>query len=566
MKDSEVIITKIYWERVQIYIEGYVKNIELQASNFLIQNLTETISLKPNEIRINGMNFICRINTVNIYKGNYLPQDRYLLVVQNEYKIIAKLSPDFLSINNYSLNEEERMAYDLLEKRNERLNYLLSKYSMVFRNGGNSKRYVYTVELNIPEDINEFVINVIFKRPKNDIGFLASKVEKIKQKYNRLSLYTRTAIFRMLFYTSKSFYANKKNQVLFTSDSRGELSGNLDFVYKEMKRQGITDQMKVSFIFKKHVSERRNIFDKIRFPILLGKAKYIFLDDYHPMLINLKFRRSQEIIQVWHAVGAFKTVGYSRIGKKGGHFFHNKNHRYYTKTFVASEQDIPIYAEAFGIQEKCIIPSGVPRTDVFFDKEYQKKIRENVFTAYPKIKGKNVILFAPTFRGNGHRTAFYPFFKIDIAKLADYAKRHNTIILIKMHPLVRNKFRIPKEYKEQFLDVYDYREVNNLLFITDLLVSDYSSIVYEFALLKKPMLFYAYDLDDYISSRDFYVDYNSFVPGKIVNDFDELLLALEKKDFESYKIEPFLNKHFKYLDGKATERLIENIFNHNEID
>ncbi|EGQ4341455.1 CDP-glycerol glycerophosphotransferase family protein, partial [Staphylococcus pseudintermedius] len=129
-----------------------------------------------------------------------------------------------------------------------------------------------------------------------------------------------------------------------------------------------------------------------------------------------------------------------------------------------------------------------------------------------------------------------------------------------MHPFVRNRLKIPNQYRKYFIDISNFREVNDILFVTDILISDYSSLVYEFATFKRPMLFYAFDLEDYVTSRDFYEDYESFVPGKIVETFEELLNSLEKNDFELEKVECFLNKHFKYLDGRASERVVRHIF------
>ena len=129
-----------------------------------------------------------------------------------------------------------------------------------------------------------------------------------------------------------------------------------------------------------------------------------------------------------------------------------------------------------------------------------------------------------------------------------------------MHPFVKNKLEIPRQYQQYFVDVSEFREVNDILFVTDILISDYSSLVYEFAVFKRPMLFYAFDLEDYITSRDFYEPYETFVPGKIVETFTELMIALEHGDYEAEKVEPFLNKHFKYQDGRSSERLVRNVF------
>src|SRR5699024_274747 len=240
-----------------------------------------------------------------------------------------------------------------------------------------------------------------------------------------------------------------------------------------------------------YITYRRAFFDKFIFPYLLGKARYIFIDDYHPMIYKVNFRKNQDVIQVWHAVGTFKTFGYSRVGKAGGNFFNTRSHRNYTKVYVSAENDVPYYAEAFGIEEKNVITTGVPRTDVFFDDEYRKRVTKELYSMYPQVKDKQVILFAPTFRGNGHKSAYYPFFKINFEKLAKYCKDTNTVVLFKMHPFVRNKLNIQKKHEKYFIDLSNYREVNNILFITDVLISDYSSLVYEYSLFNKPMIFYA---------------------------------------------------------------------------
>ncbi len=560
MNGYKLIIENIYWERIQLFIEGHTEGLEIERKKLILRNLTETKEVVANDVTVDGNKFKARFNIAILDNGNYLPSGQYLLIFKDEFEYIAHINEELLDPTKYELDEEQLGYYDLLETTNEKNNYLLSYFIYQFKKGGNSKKTNYTVFPKISKEVNEFVLDIEFNRPEAKTNKVSSKINACKKKYNEKSYKMRKFFFKSIFNITKFFHLRKGNTVLFTSDSREDMSGNFEYVYNEMLRQNLDEKYKIHALFKSNISTRRNFIDKFKFPFLLGKADYIFVDDFHPLLYTVKFRKSQEIIQVWHAVGAFKTVGYSRSGKKGGPFFNSVNHRNYTKAFVSSETDIPFYGEAFGIKEQNIIPTGVPRTDIFFDETYEKEIVTKMEEELPIIKDKEVILFAPTFRGSGHHTAHYPFFKIDFARFARYCRENNAVVLFKMHPFVKNRLNIPREYEEYFVDVSDFREVNDILFVTDILISDYSSLVYEFAVFKRPMLFYAFDLEDYITSRDFYEPYESFVPGKIVESFDDLILALDNKDYQVEKVVPFLDKHFKYHDGRSSERVVRNIF------
>ncbi|HDC8896176.1 TPA: CDP-glycerol glycerophosphotransferase family protein [Staphylococcus aureus] len=559
MVKSKIYIDKIYWERVQLFVEGHSENLDLEDSNFVLRNLTETRTMKANDVKIDGNQFVCRFNVAILDNGYYLPEDKYLLVNEQELDYIAQLNPDVIN-DVYQNLKPEQEEYNELETQNGKINFLLQTYLKEFRKGGISKKTVYTVTPEISSDVNEFVLDVVVTTPEVKSIYIVRKYKELRKYFRKQSFNTRQFIFKAIFNTTKFFHLKKGNTVLFTSDSRPTMSGNFEYIYNEMLRQNLDKKYDIHTVFKANITDRRGIIDKFRLPYLLGKADYIFVDDFHPLIYTVRFRRSQEVIQVWHAVGAFKTVGFSRTGKKGGPFIDSLNHRSYTKAYVSSETDIPFYAEAFGIKEKNVVPTGVPRTDVLFDEAYATQIKQEMEDELPIIKGKKVILFAPTFRGSGHGTAHYPFFKIDFERLARYCEKNNAVVLFKMHPFVKNRLNIADKHKQYFVDVSDFREVNDILFITDLLISDYSSLIYEYAVFKKPMIFYAFDLEDYITTRDFYEPYESFVPGKIVQSFDALMDALDNEDYEGEKVIPFLDKHFKYQDGRSSERLVRNLF------
>ena len=390
-------------------------------------------------------------------------------------------------------------------------------------------------------------------------GFTKRIYKKIKKKYNHALTFVKTHVYKAFFYIfSRTVHKNGKT-ILFTSDSRDSLSGNMECIYNRLIERGLDKEYDIKQIFKANVRDRRKFRDKFRFTYDIVKADYIILDDYHPLLYKVDFPPSTTLIQVWHASGAFKTVGYSRIGKPGGPSPFARQHKNYTYALVSSEYDVPFYAEAYGIEESHVVPTGIPRMDFFFNEDYKAETKERMHREFPSTVGKNVVMFAPTFRGTGPRTAFYDVEMIDYAALAQYCKDTDSIIIFKMHPFVIEPLEIPEEFSEYFIDATDYREINDILFIADLVITDYSSLIFEYSTLGKPMIFYAYDLQKYISKRDFYFEFEPFVPGKIVMTSEELIRALYEKDYEIEKVEKFRNEHFKYFDDGSTDRVIDDL-------
>lgn len=102
----------------------------------------------------------------------------------------------------------------------------------------------------------------------------------------------------------------------------------------------------------------------------------------------------------------------------------------------------------------------------------------------------------------------------------------------------------------------DYREINDLLCVSSILITDYSSTIYEASILEIPMIFYAFDKNLYINGRGFYEEYDSFVPGKIVDAIDDLIEALEKETYDYEKVLEFKSKNFDYTDGKSSSRIL----------
>ena len=149
----------------------------------------------------------------------------------------------------------------------------------------------------------------------------------------------------------------------------------------------------------------------------------------------------------------------------------------------------------------------------------------------------------------------------DVEKVVETLPK-DFVLALKMHPFVKDSIKIEND---RIVDLSDYPAINDILIMTDLLITDYSSIVFEYSLLERPMIFYADDLDSYEHERDFYYPYESFVPGPIVKTTDELIAVLNNSECDYEKIKSFKNKFFDYTDGLASKRFVDKIILKEEI-
>lgn len=348
----------------------------------------------------------------------------------------------------------------------------------------------------------------------------------------------------------------KENRITFYSARRNELSGNFEFVYNKIKDDKSLD---IQFLYNTNTFRHMTKKEINDFAEACATSKVIVLDEYTPQIHLINLKGGTKIIQLWHACGAFKTFGFSRLGKPMGSPQNTRMHRSYDYVTVSSKYCQKCHSEGFGIATKRVVPTGIARTDIFFDEEYKQNFINKFYEDYPNLKDKKIILFAPTFRGDVKETAYYPMDLFDINDVCselgdDYA------IIIKHHPFIKEKHHIPEKYADRVIDLSESTEINDLLFVSDLIITDYSSLVFEASLVNVPMLFYAYDLEGYIKDRDFYFDFKSNIPGKICTSFISLMDAVKSGDYEQEKIKPFRDMFFDKLDGNSSQRIADLIY------
>ena len=132
------------------------------------------------------------------------------------------------------------------------------------------------------------------------------------------------------------------------------------------------------------------------------------------------------------------------------------------------------------------------------------------------------------------------------------------VLALRLHPKINQFFKGDIDSTDEFIDVSDYKNEQELMLISDLLITDYSSIMIEFALLNKPIIFFTYDYERYLTKdRGFYYDFESNVPGDIVKTDDELIRLIKEGNYNTEKQDSFLKMQFDYIDGNSSKRIVD---------
>ena len=390
-----------------------------------------------------------------------------------------------------------------------------------------------------------------------------SVLKKFKKKFisklRRIRKHYRYKVYFPKVYSSYCTEPVQENKVLFLEMRFTKLSNSFELIYKALEESGEYDlkcsYVQFNFIRGREFTQRVNEMLKE-----LATAKYVFVDDASLILSSIPLRKETVAINLWHACGAFKKFGRStaelKFGSSAATLDKYPNYGNLTHVTVSSPEVIWAYEEAMHLPKGIVKATGVSRTDQFYDKEFVESRKQKLYEIMPEAKGKKVILYAPTFRGHV-ATASSPD-RIDFERFCRELG-NEYVIVCKHHPFVKNPPIIPEELQHFARDLTKYLSIEDLLCCADICISDYSSLVFEYSLFEKPMIFYAYDYDNYCDWRGFYYDYSEFTPGPVVQTEDELLDSIKNIDtqFDKQRVIDFKEKFMGSCDGHATERIIE---------
>lgn len=345
-----------------------------------------------------------------------------------------------------------------------------------------------------------------------------------------------------------------QNKVLFMSRQTNDKQLDFNLIIEELQKQDPDVKIKVlnkrlEKGIKSKISYGFHMFIQMYH---LATSKVVIIDSYSILVCILKHKKDLKIIQIWHALGSLKKFGYSILDRKEGRSSKLAKimnmHMNYDYVLSSSKVSSKYFMEAFNVKKEQMLILGLPRIDFLQSKEYQIKTKEEFYRKYSECDNKKEnILYVPTYReGKG----------INLKTVIDSINFDKYNLIVKTHD-GKEKIYVDNKKIEKgifFLGI-------ELLHVSDYIITDYSAIIYEAALVKKPIYLYAYDLDEYVDNRGFYINYKKEMPGFISKDINKIMKKIESREFDLNKIENFTNKYIEIKNKNATIELVNVIIN-----
>ena len=285
----------------------------------------------------------------------------------------------------------------------------------------------------------------------------------------------------------------------------------------------------------------------------MATSKAVFLERSCLAVHVLNHRKTLQVIQLWHALGSMKKFGYAILDTKEGqpHQLAEvlKMHRGYTAILISSFSFLDDYLEGFNIDGSTVVEIPLPRADLLVNSEYRMQKRKELINEMPALGQKKNILYCPTFRKKKS-----PSTQKKIMELIEQIDFDTHNFIYSPHPV--SKVRIDDSRIMQFK-----RSSQELLFIADYVISDYSSIIYEAGLMGLHTYLYAYDWAEYHQSRLHNIELTEDVPLLFTSNSDLIVAAIEHDDFDFTEFKKFISNSVKMpKDKTCCEAIVDFVF------
>ncbi|QHW36262.1 bifunctional glycosyltransferase family 2 protein/CDP-glycerol:glycerophosphate glycerophosphotransferase [Staphylococcus ursi] len=364
------------------------------------------------------------------------------------------------------------------------------------------------------------------------------------------------------------------NTIVFESFGGKHYSDSPKYVYEYMKKT--YPQLNYYWIFKdindttlpsdiqkiqKGSSDYYKIFKKAR--VWVSNSR---------LPLYLEKKSNQTYIQTWHGTPLKRLANDMKQVRLPGTTTELYKRNFYAATrrwdylISPNSYSTEIFQSAFWMDKDKILEVGYPRNDILVNHEHDVILQQQVKDELHIPKDKKVVLYAPTWRDDEYKEAGHYTFDLPFDLQQFYEQFGDThVILLRMHYFISNQLSL-KGYEDFAIDVSNYNDISKLYLISDCLITDYSSVMFDYGILKRPQLFFPYDIEKYASElRGFYINYHTDLPGPIYTNPDALIEGLKNIDQirETYqdKIEAFHQRFCSNENGRASQYIGDMIYN-----
>lgn len=354
----------------------------------------------------------------------------------------------------------------------------------------------------------------------------------------------------------------RKRLVVFESHLGRQYSDSPRAIYEEMRRQGLHFEAVWAYADKPEgFPQDAVLVRRWSMPYLKALARAEFWIDNQSYPLKLTKRPETTYIQTWHG-SALKRMGFDepewKLRSRAEQAEQQRTLDRFDRFLVRSEHDVRTLARAFRLKEKSLLRVGYPRNDALV-RARESSGRPPIAAELGIPEDRKVLLYAPTFRQRGQRRFELPF---DVERFADtFGDRY--VLLVRSHYL--NHVVLPPSVRGRVIDVSSHHDVTPLLALADGLITDYSSVMFDYALLDRPMFFFTYDYEKYVhEGRGTYFDLLERAPGPVVRTEDDLYAALGSLEEQSAKFsgarERFVDDFGEYDKGHAARSIVDQFF------
>lgn len=336
-----------------------------------------------------------------------------------------------------------------------------------------------------------------------------------------------------------------QEKIVFCSRQSDHTSIDYRLIQEEIKNREIN--IKIVNICKRFENLKDGSFKfsiaMLRSMYHLATSKVCVLDGYWPAACILKHKESLKIIQIWHSIGKIKKSGYQTLDTKYGRKKEIADllcmHKNYDYVIAGGSAWNKYYCESFNIGEEIIKNYGLPRIDNFIKNE--ETYRNEIIEKYPEFKGKKIVMYAPTFR----KDAYIKWEELYKA----FSNSDEYIFICRLHP---NQIG-------EVIGPYTCDEFTTLqlICVSDYLITDYSSLALEGALLNKKIYYYLYDKEEYISKNGLNIDISKMMPTYTYFEAGNLINDIKNKKYDFGELNKYKEIYLPKELGHATENIVD---------